>query len=129
MKQYNGFSPFPGLNVNGKLTLGENLGDLSGVEAAYAAYKKYTAQHGEPPVIEGLTGDQRFFIAYAQAWQGKVRDEALRQQVLADPHSPPQVSGQRHRPEHRRLVQGVQRAARRQALPAARAARPHLVGG
>ncbi|MEP7130054.1 MAG: M13 family metallopeptidase [Sphingomicrobium sp.] len=89
VKQYNGFSPFPGLNVNGKLTLGENLGDLSGVEAAYAAYKKYTAQHGEPPVIEGLTGDQRFFIAYAQAWQGKVRDEALRQQVLADPHSPP----------------------------------------
>ncbi|MEO8454486.1 MAG: M13 family metallopeptidase [Sphingomicrobium sp.] len=89
VKQYNGFSPFPGLNVNGKLTLGENLGDLSGVEAAYAAYKKFTAQHGEPPVIEGLTGDQRFFIAYAQAWQGKVRDEALRQQVLADPHSPP----------------------------------------
>ena len=63
VQQYNGFKPFPDLAVNGKLTLGENIGDLSGVEAAYAAYKKYTAKHGEPPVIDGLTGDQRFFIA------------------------------------------------------------------
>jgi endothelin-converting enzyme/putative endopeptidase len=88
VQQYSGFSPFQGVNVNGKLTLGENLGDLSGVEAAYAAYKKYTAKHGEPPVIDGLTGDQRFFIAYAQAWQGKDREDALRQQILTDPHSP-----------------------------------------
>jgi putative endopeptidase len=88
VKQYNAFSPFPGVNLNGKLTLGENLGDLSGVEAAYAAYKKYTAKHGEPPVIDGLTGDQRFFIAYAQAWQGKDREDAERQQILTDPHSP-----------------------------------------
>jgi len=86
--QYSGFSPFPGVNVNGKLTLGENLGDLSGVEASYAAYKKYTAKHGEPPVIDGLTGDQRFFIAYAQAWQEKDREDAERQQILTDPHSP-----------------------------------------
>ena len=86
--QYSGFSPFPGVNVNGKLTLGENLGDLSGVEASYAAYKKYTARHGEPPVIDGLTGDQRFFIAYAQAWQEKDREDAERQQILTDPHSP-----------------------------------------
>src|SRR5689334_10732143 len=86
--QYNAFSPYPGVNVNGKLTLGENLGDLSGIEAAYAAYKKYTAKHGEPPVINGLTGDQRFFIAYAQAWQGKDREDAERQQILTDPHSP-----------------------------------------
>jgi endothelin-converting enzyme/putative endopeptidase len=86
--QYNGFSPFPGVNINGKLTLGENLGDLSGVEAAYAAYKKYTAKHGEPPAIDGLTGDQRFFIAYAQAWQEKDREDAERQQILTDPHSP-----------------------------------------
>ena len=88
VKQYGGFSPFPGVNLNGKLTLGENIGDLSGIEAAYAAYKKYTAKHGEPPVIDGLTGDQRFFIAYAQAWQGKDREDALRQQILTDPHSP-----------------------------------------
>jgi putative endopeptidase len=88
VKQYSGFSPYPGVTVNGKLTLGENLGDLSGVEASYAAYKKYTAKHGEPPVIDGLTGDQRFFIAYAQAWQGKDREDAERQQILTDPHSP-----------------------------------------
>ena len=88
VKQYNAFSPFPGVNLNGKLTLGENLGDLSGVEAAYAAYKKYTAKHGEPPVIDGLTGDQRFFIAYAQAWQEKDREDAERQQIITDPHSP-----------------------------------------
>ena len=88
VKQYNAFSPFPGVNLNGKLTLGENLGDLSGVEASYAAYKKYTAKHGEPPVIDGLTGDQRFFIAYAQAWQEKDREDAERQQIITDPHSP-----------------------------------------
>ena len=88
VKQYNAFTPFPGVNVNGKLTLGENLGDLSGVEAAYAAYKKYTAKHGELPLVGGLTGDQRFFIAYAQAWQEKDREDAERQQILTDPHSP-----------------------------------------
>jgi endothelin-converting enzyme/putative endopeptidase len=86
--QYSGFKPFEDLALNGKLTLGENIGDLSGVEAAYAAYKKYTAQHGEPPVINGLTGDQRFFIAYAQAWQEKQREDAERQQVITNEHSP-----------------------------------------
>ncbi|MGE5562897.1 MAG: M13 family metallopeptidase [Bacillota bacterium] len=88
VKQYSSFSPFPGVNLNGKLTLGENLGDLSGVEAAYAAFKKYEAKHGQSPVIDGLTGDQRFFIAYAQAWQEKDREDAERQQILTDPHSP-----------------------------------------
>ncbi|MFL6850275.1 MAG: M13 family metallopeptidase [Sphingomicrobium sp.] len=88
VQQYNGFKPFPDLAVNGKLTLGENIGDLSGVEAAYAAYKKYTAKHGEPPLVEGLTGDQRFFIAYAQAWQEKQREDAERQQVITNEHSP-----------------------------------------
>ena len=88
IKQYDSFSPFPGVNINGKLTLGENLGDLSGVEAAYAAYKKYEAKHGASPVIDGLTGDQRFFIAYAQAWQEKDREDAERQQIITDPHSP-----------------------------------------
>jgi putative endopeptidase len=86
--QYNGFYPWPDLHLNGKLTLGENIGDLSGVEASYAAYKKYTAKHGEPPVIDGLTGDQRFFIAYAQAWQEKQREDAERQQVITNEHSP-----------------------------------------
>jgi putative endopeptidase len=86
--QYNGFYPWPDLHVNGKLTLGENIGDLSGVEAAYAAYKKYEAKHGTSPVIDGLTGDQRLFIAYAQAWQEKQREDAERQQVITNEHSP-----------------------------------------
>jgi endothelin-converting enzyme/putative endopeptidase len=86
--QYNSYKPFPDLALNGKLTLGENIGDLSGVEAAYAAYKKYEAKHGESPVIDGLTGDQRFFIAYAQAWQEKQREGAERQQVITNEHSP-----------------------------------------
>jgi putative endopeptidase len=88
VSQYNGFKPFPDLAVNGKLTLGENIGDLSGVEAAYAAFKKYEAKHGASPVIDGLTGDQRFFIAFAQVWQQKQRDDALRQQVITNEHSP-----------------------------------------
>ena len=88
VEQYNGFRPFPDLAINGKLTLGENIGDLSGVEAAYAAFKKYTAKHGEAPVIDGLSGDQRFFIAYAQAWQEKDREDAERQQIITNEHSP-----------------------------------------
>jgi endothelin-converting enzyme/putative endopeptidase len=88
--QYNGYEPIPGTHINGQLTLGENLGDLGGIEAAYQAYRRYVAQHGEPPVIDGLTGDQRFFLAYAEAWRAKRREGALRQQLLTDPHSPPQ---------------------------------------
>ena len=88
--QYDSYEPLPGLHVNGALTMGENIGDLGGVEAAYSAWRHYVAEHGEPKVIDGLTGDQRFFIAFAQAWQVKRRDGALRQQVLTDPHSPDQ---------------------------------------
>ena len=87
-KRYGTFSPYPGVTVSGQLTLGENLGDLSGVEAAYAAYQKYVVQHGHAPVIDGTSGDQRFFIGYAQAWQEKTREDAERQQILTDPHSP-----------------------------------------
>jgi len=86
--EYNGFYPWPDLHLNGKLTLGENIGDLSGVENAYAAFKKYEAKHGQSPVIDGLTGDERFFIAYAQAWQEKQREDAERQQVITNEHSP-----------------------------------------
>eukprot|EP01035_Chromulina_nebulosa_P025930 gene25930-33897_t len=75
-------------NINGGLTLGENIGDLGGVEAAYTAYQRYQEKHGKAPVIDGLTGDQRFFLAYAQAWQAKVREGAQRTQLLTDPHSP-----------------------------------------
>lgn len=87
--QYDQYEAVPGTKVNGKLTLGENIGDLGGVEAAYGAYQRYQAKHGKAPVIGGLTGDQRFFLAYAQAWQAKFREGAARARALTDPHSPP----------------------------------------
>jgi endothelin-converting enzyme/putative endopeptidase len=87
-KQFDAYEPIPGVHIKGQLTLGENLADLGGLEAAYTAYHLYVARHGEPPVIDGYTGDQRFFIAYAQSWQGKRREGALRAALLSDPHSP-----------------------------------------
>jgi putative endopeptidase len=86
--QFDQYEPIPGVHIKGKLTLGENLADLGGLETAYAAYRRYVARHGEPPVIDGFTGDQRFFVAYAQAWQGKRREGAERQRLLSNPHSP-----------------------------------------
>ena len=86
--QYNAFEPIPGVHMKGELTLGENLGDLGGLEVAYSAYRRYVAQHGEPPVIDGLTGDQRFFIAYGYSWETKQREGALRAQLLTNEHSP-----------------------------------------
>ncbi len=86
--QYDAIEPIPGLHINGKLTMGENIGDLSGLETAYGAWRKYVAAHGEPPVIDGLTGDQRFFLGYAQVWRGLRREGAVREQLLTDPHSP-----------------------------------------
>jgi endothelin-converting enzyme/putative endopeptidase len=87
-RQFDQYEPIPGVHIKGELTLGENLADLGGLEAAYAAYRRYVQRHGEPPVIAGFTGDQRFFLAYAQAWQGKTREGALRAQLLTNPHSP-----------------------------------------
>jgi endothelin-converting enzyme/putative endopeptidase len=87
-KQFDAYEPLPGVHIKGQLTLGENLADLGGLEAAYAAYRRYVARHGEPPVIDGYTGDQRFFIAYAASWQGKAREGSLRSQLLSNPHSP-----------------------------------------
>ena len=86
--QYSAFEPLPGLHVNGELTMGENIGDLGGIEMAYSAYRRYVAQHGEPPVRDGLTGDQRFFLSYAQAWRDYWREGLLRRVVLTNPHSP-----------------------------------------
>ena len=89
-EQFNAYAAIPGLNINGQLTMGENIGDLGGLEMAYAAYRRHVAQHGEPRMIDGLTGDQRFFLAFAQAWRSQVRPDALRERVLTDPHSPPE---------------------------------------
>ena len=88
VKQYDAYEPIPGVHIKGQLTLGENLGDLGGIEVAYAAYRRYVAAHGEPPVIGGLTGDQRFFIAYGFSWETKQREGALRAQLLTNEHSP-----------------------------------------
>jgi putative endopeptidase len=87
--QYDGYTVLPGLNINGRLTLGENIGDLGGVSVAYAAYHR--SLHGKPaPVRDGLTGDQRYFLAWAQVWRGLYREEQLRTQVMSNPHSPNQ---------------------------------------
>jgi len=86
--QYDSYEPLPGMHINGQLTMGENIGDLGGVEMAWSAYQKFVADNGEPPVLDGYTGAQRFFMAWAQVWRAKAREDALRQQLLTDPHSP-----------------------------------------
>jgi len=86
-KQYSSYEAAPGVFINGALTMGENIGDMSGLQVSYSAYKM--ALDGQPaPVIDGLTGDQRFFLAFAQAWRGKQREDAIKTQVASDPHSP-----------------------------------------
>ena len=90
VEQYNGFEAIEGTHVDGRLTLGENIGDLGGLEMAYSAYQRYVAENGEPAILNGFTGNQRFFMAWAQVWRAKAREDALRQQLLTDPHSPPE---------------------------------------
>ncbi|HEX6928743.1 MAG TPA: M13 family metallopeptidase [Gammaproteobacteria bacterium] len=85
--QYDQFSPIEGMHVNGKLTLGENIGDLSGLTIAYQAYHR-SLDGEEAPVIDGLTGDQRFFMGWAQVWRRKYREEELINRLKTDPHSP-----------------------------------------
>jgi endothelin-converting enzyme/putative endopeptidase len=87
VEQYAGYKVFDDLNVNGELTLGENIGDLSGVTIAYKAYKA-SLNGKEAPVIDGLTGDQRFFMGYAQIWRSKIVEKSMRNRVATDPHSP-----------------------------------------
>jgi predicted metalloendopeptidase len=85
--QFDAYEPLPGLHVNGKLTMGENIGDLSGLSIALKAY--HISLGGKPaPVMDGLTGDQRFFLAYGQVWRAKYRDAETRRLVLSNPHSP-----------------------------------------
>ena len=85
--QYSAFEPFPGAHVQGGLTMGENIGDMGGLSLALDAYHTYL--HGRPaPVIDGLTGDQRVFLGWAQVWREKIREDALRQRLVSDPHSP-----------------------------------------
>jgi putative endopeptidase len=86
--QYSQFEPVKGFHVNGQLTMGENIADLGGLLLAIDAY--HASLHGQPaPVIDGLTGDQRVFLGWAQAWRQKIRDAAAVQYTKMDPHSPP----------------------------------------
>ncbi len=85
--QYDQFEPVPGFFVDGNFTLGENIGDVGGLSLAYRAYKLSLGGE-EAPVIDGLTGDQRFFLSWAQVWQRKYREDALIQRLTSDPHSP-----------------------------------------
>jgi putative endopeptidase len=85
--QYDQFAAFDDLNVNGEFTQGENIGDLGGITIGLLAYEM-SLNGEEPPVIDGFTGVQRVFLGYGQVWRNKYRDEALRQQIMTDPHSP-----------------------------------------
>jgi len=85
--QYNGYKPFPDVAVKGQQTLGENIADLAGLGAAYDAYHR--SLHGKPaPAVQGFTGDQQFFISFAQSWRSKTREPAMRNRILTDGHAP-----------------------------------------
>ena len=86
-RQYDAYEPFPGLHVNGALTLGENIADLAGLQAAYDAYHASLGGR-EAPVIDGMTGDQRFFLAFAQTWRTKMREASMRARIATDGHAP-----------------------------------------
>ena len=89
VQQFDAYEALPGLRVNGRLTLGENIADLGGLATAYDAMHLATA--GTPdPKTNGLTRDQRFFISYATAWRSQMTPDSLKVRVASDPHSPPQ---------------------------------------
>ena len=87
VEQFNQYEPLPGLHVNGQQTLGENIADVAGLSATYDAYK-LSLRGKELPVVDGLTGDQRFFLSFAQGWRQKIRDAALRSQIITNEHAP-----------------------------------------
>ena len=90
--QYNAYEPVSGYHVNGELTLGENIGDNSGLAIAHKAYQLSLAGRA-PPVIGGFTGEQRFYLGWVQVWRGKVREDEAIERIKTDPHSPPAVRG------------------------------------
>jgi len=92
-EQYSALEPLPGTRVDGKFTLGENIGDLGGINAAYDGLQLYLKENGNPGLIDGYTPEQRLFISWATIWRGKMRDEAIKNQVKTDPHSPGMYRG------------------------------------
>ena len=89
VEQYSRFEALPGLNVNGQLTLGENIGDLTGLTIGWLAYVN-SLDGKEPPVIDGFTGAERFLIGFTQIWRNKITEQSMRALVVGDPHSPPE---------------------------------------
>jgi len=87
IKEYDAFEPVAGFHINGSLTLGENIADIAGIEIAYKAYI-HSLEGRAPPVIDGMTADQRFYIGYAQSWLGKIREARLIELLKSNPHSP-----------------------------------------
>lgn len=88
-RQFDGYTPFPDLHVSGKQTSSENIADVAGLAAAYDAYRLSLGGR-EAPTASGLTGDQQFFLSFAQAWRAKAREPAMRHRVLTDTHAPPE---------------------------------------
>jgi endothelin-converting enzyme/putative endopeptidase len=91
--QYDTYKPFPDLAVNGRQTLGENIADVAGLAAAFDGFHA-SLKGAKAPEVDHFTGDQQFFLAFAQSWGAKVRDSALRQQILTDPHAPDMYRGE-----------------------------------
>ncbi len=88
-RQFDAYEPFPGLHLKGDLTMGENIADLGGALVALDAYH-HSLGNNPAPVIDGLTGDQRFFLSYAQSWREKSTNDSIRQLIVSNPHAPPQ---------------------------------------
>lgn len=90
IEQFNAYEPLPGIHVNGEFTLGENIGDIGGVNSAYDGLQKYLADNDRPDPIDGLTPEQRFFMSWGTIWRTKMRDEEMKTRINTDPHSPGQ---------------------------------------
>ena len=125
--QYDKYEPLPGMHINGKLTMGENIADLAGLVIAYKAY--HIALGGKPaPVLNGYTGDQRFYIAYAQSWREKHRDGRIARAAAFQPAQPIRIPRERRGAQRRWLVCRISgHQARRQILPAAGTTRASVV--
>ena len=124
--EYNQFEPVPGYHVNGELTLGENIADNSGLAIAYKAYKIDTKDKPSP-TLDGLSGDQRFYMGWSQVWRSKMREPFAIQLTKIDPHSPGQFRSNGTLVNQPGVLRSVRREGRRQDVSRAGSARDHLV--
>ncbi len=127
IEQYNGYSPLPGAHVNGALTLRENIGDLSGLAIAWRAYQIVARRTRKPPVIDGFSGEQRFFLGWAQAQRGRIRDGVPPADAAVVPARAAAVSRERTRQQHPGVLRRVLRQARRPHVPRRGQTRQDLV--